>query len=155
MKKTKIGLIIVFIAVVSIFGYKHWDKNRIVNSGGEMAKHGKEIKETQLDEVYSPDKKYKAITYLDGGGATASDDILITLVPANVKKVYTSYIVFHERISLRRVFSAEWKNNKNLVIGYKYLSERKDEDKLRRDMKSLNIYTLRFKYDDIDISYKI
>lgn len=72
----------------------------------------------KVNEIYSPDKKYKVIVYRGGGGATVSDSIRFAVVPSDVSTVYTSDVVFAKKgLNFDRI-SAMWKSNTELMIGY-------------------------------------
>lgn len=140
--------LIVFIIIIAFgFSYFLYIKNR-----GKNIMSFWDMK--QVDEIYSPDKKNKAVIFQGEGSLTVAPSIRVALVPYNVSKVYTSDVVFTQVRS--DSVDVKWENNTELLVkytepDYSYLTE---QDSITHSEEYDDIHKQIFKIDNIKITYK-
>lgn len=97
-----------------------------------------------ISEFYSPDSKYKATVFLDGGNATVSNSIKVTVTKSYKKKIYESDIIFVQaRVN---AVDVRWDSNSDLKIIY-------NEDEFSDIFKQVNtLHHVNISYDKIATS---
>ena len=138
-KKIIWGLIILF-CIIGIFTYfKH------INKRGPRVLSRRSI--SILDQVISPDKKYKATLFYDNGSATVAENIRVSITKNDDNHIYDSDVFF----LLNRAYKfnegdyvkLKWKSNKSLIVEYSKWDE-SDERKQSKKFKGISIeYTVK------------
>ena len=95
-----------------------------------------------LEEVISPDKKYKATIFYDNGSATVAENIRISLTKNDDNHIYDSDVFF----LLNRAWqfnkgdyvTVKWKSNNSIIVKY-HKWDVSDEVKQVKKFKDISI----------------
>lgn len=106
MKKKYIKNLIIVALIFSTFIYLN------VRSHEVLSRKSINI----IEEIYSPNSKYKSVVFLDGGSATVSNNIRVAVVKSSKKRIYDSDVIFfQDKVSSVNI---KWNSDTELVINY-------------------------------------